>query len=250
MTMMAQSVVFVGPTLKASDIRRNGRDFRFRPPVADGDVFRVVAAGASAIGIIDGYFETRPAIRHKEILWAISRGVRVYGAASMGALRAAELGRFGMIGVGSIYEAFADGRLENDDAVAVSHGPAELGFPAVSEALVDIQATVDQATGMGVLKDGEADLIVKAAQSLYFKDRAWPTIARALSGHGILKTRQREIVAAMARCAVSVKRQDAFALLDRLRTDRAASADPPGFDLPETPAFQSSRDRALDTRGG
>ena len=249
MTMMGQSVVFVGPTLKAADIRRNRRHFHFRPPVADGDVFRVVAAGASAIGIIDGYFETRPAIRHKEILWAIARGVRIYGAASMGALRAAELSRFGMIGIGSVYEAFAQGRLENDDAVAVSHGPAELGFPAVSEALVDIQATVERATGIGVLTEGEAEQVVRAARSLYFKERTWPAIDQALSGYGMIKVRRREIVAALTQCAVSVKRQDACALLKRLRRDHADAGRPPGFDLPETPAFRSGRDRALDTRG-
>ena len=45
----------------------------------------------------------------------------------MGALRAAELHAFGMRGVGRIFEAFRDGELEDDDEVAVVHGPAEPG---------------------------------------------------------------------------------------------------------------------------
>ena len=85
-----------------------------------------------AIGIIDGYFQWAPAVWHKEILWAIQQGVHVFGAASMGALRAAELAPFGMRGVGRIFEAYRDGVLpgsgdepfEDDDEVAVVHGPA------------------------------------------------------------------------------------------------------------------------------
>ena len=53
-----------------------------------------------AIGLIDGYFERVPSVSHKEILWAMSQGIVVIGAASMGALRAAELAPFGMLGVG------------------------------------------------------------------------------------------------------------------------------------------------------
>ena len=39
----------------------------------------------------------------------MSEGVPVFGAASMGALRAAELHEFGMRGIGRIFEAFRDG---------------------------------------------------------------------------------------------------------------------------------------------
>ena len=42
-----------------------------------------------------GAFASVPAVRHKEILWALSEGIPVIGAASIGALRAAELTAFG-----------------------------------------------------------------------------------------------------------------------------------------------------------
>ena len=70
-----------------------------------------------------------PTVWHKEILWAMAQGIHVFGAASIGALRAAELDAFGMRGIGRIYEAFRDGVLEDDDEVAVLHGPEELGYP-------------------------------------------------------------------------------------------------------------------------
>ena len=45
------------------------------------------------VGVIDGAFLSGPAVWHREIIWALSQGVQVLGAASMGALRAAATGR-------------------------------------------------------------------------------------------------------------------------------------------------------------
>ena len=78
--------------------------------------------------LIDGLFDASPAVRHKELLQLMARGVPVIGAASMGALRAAELAPFGMIGVGRIFTAYAAGALVGDDEVALLHGPEELGW--------------------------------------------------------------------------------------------------------------------------
>ncbi len=119
------SVVFVGPTLDTKDLAA-AAEFIALPPVSQGDVYRAARRRPSAIGIIDGYFSGAPSVWHKEILWAMSEGVPVFGSASMGALRAAELHVFGMRGVGKIFEAFRDGALEDDDEVAVVHGPAEM----------------------------------------------------------------------------------------------------------------------------
>src|SRR5215470_18896878 len=115
--------VFVGPTLPPVEIAAV-LDAVCLPPVAQGDVYRLVGARPRAIGIIDGYFDGVPAVWHKEILWALTQGIHVFGSASMGALRAAELHPFGMQGVGSIFEAYRSGELEDDDEVAVLHGPA------------------------------------------------------------------------------------------------------------------------------
>lgn len=139
--------VFLGPTVTVTDAKRI-LDATYLPPVRLGDVYRVVSRHAArAIGIVDGYFQWTPAVLHKEILWAISQGVHVFGAASMGALRAAELAPFGMHGVGRIFQAYRDGHLhspddglfEDDDEVAVVHGPCEIGYRGASEAMVNIR---------------------------------------------------------------------------------------------------------------
>ena len=124
-------IVFAGPSLPPAD-RDSFPDVEFRAPVGQGDVWRAIEDGPSAIGIIDGYFEGVPSVWHKEILLALSKGIPVAGAASMGALRAAELDTYGMTGIGAIYEAYRDGVYEDDDEVAVLHGPAETGHVAVT----------------------------------------------------------------------------------------------------------------------
>ena len=68
-----------------------------------------VSAGATVIGIVDGYFEYVAPVWHKEILYALSSGCTVLGAASMGALRACECAAFGMRGIGRIFEDYREG---------------------------------------------------------------------------------------------------------------------------------------------
>jgi hypothetical protein len=70
------------------------------------------------IGIVDGNFETVATVWHKEILWAMAQGIHVYGAASIGALRAAELAEFGMKGVGAIFRHFQATPLADDDEIS------------------------------------------------------------------------------------------------------------------------------------
>jgi hypothetical protein len=179
-----RAVIFAGPSLPPA-IRPGDRALEWRPPIAQGGVYEAARRGPAIIGIIDGYFEVTPTVWHKEILWAMAQGIHVYGSASIGALRAAELHSFGMIGVGRIFKAFRDGVLLDDDEVAVLHGPEELGYPAVTEAMVNIRATLDKAVAAGVLDSWLVASLVEIAKSLFYKERSWPTIRRLAGGHGL-----------------------------------------------------------------
>lgn len=167
--------VFVGPTLAPAKVCAIG-DFVCLPPVAQGDVYRIVQAGARAIGIVDGYFEGVPAVWHKEILWAISQGIPVFGSASMGALRGAELCAFGMRGVGRIFEGYRDGSLEDDDDVAVLHGPAETAYVALSEPMVNIRATLEKAVAGKVIPAASGRALTALAKNLFYQERSWETL--------------------------------------------------------------------------
>lgn len=198
-------VVFAGPSIFGLD--RSGFDFDFRPPASSGELLAAVSKGARTIGLIDGLYGDCASVWHKEILYALSKGVNVLGAASMGALRAAECASFGMVGVGSIFEAYRDGKRFSDADVAVTHAPAELGHRPLSLALVDAQATIARVSD--IICAAEIELLLHAARSIHFSGRTWRSVvlsARLGADHlHVLKSN-----------AISIKRQDAEQLLNVL----------------------------------
>ncbi len=210
------SVVFVGPTLDTKDLAA-AAEFIALPPVSQGDVYRAARRRPSAIGIIDGYFSGAPSVWHKEILWAMSEGVPVFGSASMGALRAAELHVFGMRGVGKIFEAFRDGALEDDDEVAVVHGPAEIGYIAASEPMVNIRETLALAEKKGVVRTESRRSLERFAKSLYFGDRNWPVLLDGAAAQGVGESEAAALRDWLPAGRVDQKRLDALAMLAAMR---------------------------------
>lgn len=214
--MTAPVIVFVGPTLALADARRE-LDATYLGPVAQGDVLRALDARPAAIAIIDGYFASVPAVWHKEILWALAQGVRVFGASSMGALRAAELEPFGMVGVGRIFEAFRSGELEDDDEVTIIHGPAAAGFRPLSDAMVDLRATFARAIDEEVIAAAlGADLIARA-KALPYVRRSYGAVLAAAERAGQPAEPLARLRAWLPEHRVQQKRQDALALLRTLR---------------------------------
>ena len=217
-------VVFAGPSLDRADSNVPG--LTYLPPAAEGDVYRATREGPRAIALIDGYFEAQPAVWHKEILWAMSQGIHVFGAASMGALRAAELWSFGMQGAGVIYRAYRRGVLIADAEVAVLHGPAELGYPSVTEALVNVRVNLSRARAAGVLSTAARRRVLQAAQSIYYKDRTWERIlAEAVQG-GVTAEEAAALKTWLKANSFDLKRHDAGSLI-RLVRERASAFDQP-----------------------
>ena len=168
------TLVFIGPTLAADEARARLPDATILPPVAVGDLLRLVKKrGLRRIAIVDGYFERMAAVWHKEILLALERGIAVWGASSMGALRAAELAPYGMIGVGSIYRAYARGTLVADDEVAVAHLPGEFGYRATSDALVNLRDGIARAP---MLTAKTRVRLVELARARFYRERSWQTL--------------------------------------------------------------------------
>src|SRR3954471_5025104 len=113
--------VFVGPSCPTSVISRHDPTVVVNGPVKHGDLFSERIRPGDIAVVLDGAYHQRLALRHKEILDALERGVTVIGAASIGAMRAVELSPCGMVGVGRVYEWYRDGVFDGDDAVAVAH---------------------------------------------------------------------------------------------------------------------------------
>ena len=145
----------------------------WRPPAAAGDALLAAREKPSVFVLIDGVFDAGCAIRHNELLRLLAAGVRVIGAASMGALRAAELHPFGMEGVGVVFNAYARGRLVGDDEVALLHGPAELDWAPISVPLVTIRATLIAARRCGVISRQAARALLLRAMAAPYDERTW-----------------------------------------------------------------------------
>jgi hypothetical protein len=215
------AVVFTGPTLSAAEARRE-LAATYLPPAAEGDVYRAARKGPQVIGIIDGHFERQPAVWHKEVLWAMSRGIHVFGAASMGALRAAELEAFGMEGVGSIFDAYLTGALEDDDEVAVAQAPAELGFRALSDAMVDIRHTLERAVDARVLTTATGKALESIAKAMFYPDRRYARVLQSGREAGLPAAELDSFQAWLPAGCASLKREDALAML-RTIGDRLAA---------------------------
>lgn len=240
-------VVFAGPTIDAASGRALLPSAVFLPPAGRGDLYRACQLEPLAIALIDGVFDQRLAVWHKEILWALTHGIPVYGAASMGALRAAELHAFGMIGVGRIFEAFRDGRLERDDEVTLVHEAGEGGYKPGSEALVNIRATLARAVETDVLDARQAGELTDLLATLFYPQRSYERlllVASTLlepSAYRLFESRLPALV-------TNQKRLDAEALLSRVGSDLSAGrpGSLPSFHFSYTEAWHELR-RTLDS---
>ncbi len=228
-------IVFAGPSVDAADFPE-GLDAHLSGPASQGDIVAAVRQhGPCIIALIDGLFQGVPAVRHKEILWAMSEGAIVFGAASMGALRAAELCSYGMHGRGLIFRWLRRFPLLPDDAVAVLHAPPELGAGPLTEALVDLRQAIKRARRNGFISAGIARELLQKAQDLHYTERTFANVT------GDIPQQERsDIIACIRRGDWSQKRLDALNLLRELRTRQQHSdwpEPPPAAGFVHTDAF-------------
>ena len=212
-------VVFLGPTLTHREAALVLPDAVVLPPAAMGDVLAALHHyRPRSISLVDGYFMSRMSVFHKELLHVMSQGVWTLGAASMGALRAAECAPFGMIGIGSIYDALASGELADDDEVALTHAEESEGFRPLSDAMVTIRATLGAALDEGLVSGGEHDGLVHLQKERWFPDRRLASVAADAVALGFDPDRAADLSSWLRGHVVDPKRTDALQLLHYVRT--------------------------------
>jgi len=208
---MHDTVVFLGPSLPVDDARRL-LDAEFLPPIRRGDIARLPAS-TRFIGIIDGEFFQNLAVSPKEIIWALDRGVKVFGSSSMGALRAAETHTFGMVGIGRVFEQFRDGILDADDEVAVAYEPGT--YRALSDAMVNLREALTLARNAGVITESQQHELTDVMRARYFPHRSWQALEQICPP--LRKFAERQLLP-------DLKREDACALLTALGCARKNEA--------------------------
>jgi hypothetical protein len=253
--MAGSTYVFLGPSLALDEAAALAGDGAiFLPPAAAGDVYRLardLPAGRPArIAIVDGYFERMAAVWHKEILFALERRIAVFGAASMGALRAAELGGFGMVGIGRVHAGFASGRLSCDDEVAIVHAPEERGYAAMSEAMVNLRAGLGAARRGGDLDRAQHDALVALGRARFYRDRSWEQLLHDGRAAGLPRRPLDALARRVAARRPDVKADDARALLRLLARTPLRRPPRPRWRLSRTWFWEHFAALADDADGG
>jgi hypothetical protein len=207
--------VFAGPSLPPEDRVMHAGLVYFAP--AKRGELEAAAHTFDAVLLIDGVFHQDFPTTPKEMLRACSQ-TRLFGAASMGALRAAECRPFGAIPLGAIAQWYARGIIEGDDEVAVLVHP--MTFAALTVPSVNVRYVARLAQRRGILTPADsAQWVADARTQIFFADRSWPAVLD-LAPHAA-----RAALRNIARREGDLKRWDArFALRRMLRLVGATRA--------------------------
>ena len=198
-------IVFLGPSLDL-DSAEKILAAEYRPPAKRGDITAAVNEGAEIIGLIDGVFHQDCAVAHREILYAVKKGVKIVGASSMGALRAAETDTLGMVGIGRIYKMYKSSELESDDEVALVFDPVS-GY-SLSEPLINIRFTLEAAKNAGVIDAQEHSALLATARLIFYPNRTYAKIVSSAPESVSAQTREK-FLAWVDTNACDQKREDA-----------------------------------------
>lgn len=244
--------VFVGPSIAIGDARALLPGAVFHPPAEQGDLLAAVDFDeAQVIGLIDGTFHQNLSVWHNEVCYLLSRGVSIYGSSSMGALRAAETEKYGMVGVGRVFEWYRDGRVCADDEVALIHGEADSNFRPLSHPLVNIRASLDSAVNDGSVDPYYAASTIELARSLHYSDRHISTVMDLCRRAAYPAKQLLEVDRALTSGYVDVKQEDARELLQilgQLMSGVVEPIRPAAFDFARSTVFEAMYD--LDRRVG
>ena len=215
---MDKPVIFLGPSL-SHEKARNVFDADYRPPAKKGDFLRLAADPAvRMVGLVDGVFlQDYPPTPIEVYQLARKEGVLLAGAASLGALRAVELEKFGMIGVGKIFKLYKTGRVDADDEVAVTFAP-EGDYQLQSEAMIDIRYNLFLARKKQVIGKKTKIALAKVAKEIYFPHRNYAhIIEEAKSRHHALAGEIDSFGSYIASNRKSLKEIDAMRLVEYLK---------------------------------
>jgi TfuA protein len=169
----SKPVIFLGPSL-SRDKARKILDADYRLPAKKGDLLQLILKEVDIIGLVDGYFlQDYPPTPIEVYNLVRKRNVKVLGSSSLGALRAVELGKYGMIGIGKIFRLFRDGILESDDEVAVTFTDYT---NYKSEALIDIRYNLFLAQKYKIIDIITGRSILKISKQTYFPYRTYEDI--------------------------------------------------------------------------
>jgi hypothetical protein len=133
--------------------------------------------------------------------------------------------------------------LEDDDEVAVLHGPEELGYPPLTEAMVNIRATLAEAVRGGILESALAEPLTGIAKKLFYKHRTYEAVLETAAASALPADPLRALAEWLPAGRIDQKRLDAEAMITAILAHVAADAPPlrVTYTLAETAAWEAVR---------
>jgi hypothetical protein len=202
-------IIFASITLTATEIEAANK-VNIRPPAKRGDLDGL--SGGTVVAIVDGEL-SEEALPVDEICRALHRGVKISGAASVGALRAHETRNEGMKGTGWVYNAYCAGRITGPNEIAVLYDPVSYSPHTIP--LVNVRFCLERLSGEHAITDREAACAMTALKDMEIRERRWQPIVRRLSSV-FGRVRAKELLRRTAAAESDIKKKDARDLLCRL----------------------------------
>jgi len=215
---MVKIIIYTGLSLpfhEAKEILDSTEDVEviYKRPLQRGDLNVALKEHPDIIGIIDGVFHQNSAVGHKEILNVINSGIKVYGASSMGALRASELDTLGMVGIGYCYEQYANGIIDSDDDVAVMLDSETL--EPLSIPLINMRYVFDNAQSENIITSEEKEELLKIAKKTFYPKRNYgQTLAESN-----LDNDKKDKLIDFIRQSKDIKKEDAKELIKHIKNE-------------------------------
>lgn len=175
---MNKPIVYLGPTLSREEAIKI-LDADYRDPAKKGD-FLMLSRDSDEkkyVGFVDGVFlHDYPPSPIEVYHLATRKNIELIGASSLGALRAVELEKFGMKGIGKIFQLYKNGIINADDEVAVTF--VRENNILQSEAMIDIRFNLFLAYKKGIITNQTKKRFAKIAKNIYFPFRNYEDIIK------------------------------------------------------------------------
>lgn len=206
-------LVYLGTSIGHARARFLLPSAQYHPPLQAGD-FEKLLILPKVILVLDGYYSEA---LEDQVVNLLDAGVKIYGASGLGAFLAAKLKSSGMLGVGSIYQRFAEGVYQGESVLRCQVLVQGRRYRRVTEPLINIYATMDHALSGNALNASMVDIMISAAEALPDDERTFANIFLQAEEAGIDKHVLREFSAWVSHGGyVDQQRHDACMLLNRI----------------------------------
>ena len=203
---MLAPIVYAGISLPREEAERMAVEVR--PPIKRGDLDQL--SDIKSVAIIDGELDEASVLSTGEIIRALRRGMRISGAASVGAMRAYETRAEGMIGHGWVFEAYCQRLITGSDEIEVLYDPylhRQLTIP-----LVNVRFCLEKMIGRHRITPDEANDVMTSIRQLSLAERDRRNILLHLT-RVLGRERVKQTLKFVSPAEVDVKRSDAKQLL-------------------------------------